>query len=132
MEQGVHRPRYPRTNRRGTVTIAPGETHTRVAVTLDGVSKGILVLADAFFPGWIASIDGKPARVLAVDVLYRGVEIPEGAKEVVFEYKPTQVRVGLIVSAICAVALLISVAVFVPSTIRHLKGESDVGYLTRR
>ncbi len=127
VEQGVPPPPLPADKSPGTVTIAPGETHTRVAVTLDGVSKGILVLADAFFPGWIASIDGKPARVLAVDVLYRGVEIPEGAKEVVFEYKPTQVRVGLIVSAICAVALLISVAVFVPSTIRHLKEDQTWG-----
>ncbi|MCC6152566.1 MAG: YfhO family protein [Candidatus Hydrogenedentes bacterium] len=121
VEQGVPPPPLPADKSPGTVTIAPGETNTRVTVTLDGVSKGILVLADAFFPGWVATIDGKPARVLAVDVLYRGVEIPEGAKEVEFEYKPSYVRIGLIISAICAAALIISAIALIPTSIRHFK-----------
>lgn len=121
IEQGVPPAPLPADKSPGTVAVQPTDSNTKVTITLDGVSKGILVLADAFFPGWKATIDGAPAGVLAVDALYRGVEIPEGAKEVVFVYDPPLVKIGMIASAIALAALLVSVAVLLPSTIRSLK-----------
>src|SRR5690606_36156743 len=85
LEQGVPPPPLPAEKSPGTVKVVPTESRTKVAVQLDGVSKGVLVLSDAYFPGWKARIDGESARVFPVDVLFRGVEVPEGAKLVEFE-----------------------------------------------
>jgi hypothetical protein len=126
IEQGVPPPPLAADKNPGTVQIEPTESNTSVSVTLDGVSKGILVLADAFFPGWTATIDGKETRVLAVDVLYRGVEIPEGAKKVVFKYDPPMVKFGLIVSGISLAVLLVGASVLVPSGIRDVKERRTV------
>lgn len=118
VEQGVPPPPLAADKSPGTATILPDESNTKIRIALDGVSKGILVLADAFFPGWKATVDGSPARVLAVDVLYRGVEVPEGAKEVVFEYDPPLVKLGLLVTAISLAVLLVAAVTLLPSTIR--------------
>ncbi len=118
LEQGVPPPPLSPDKNLGTVTIAPTTSTTKISIALDGVSKGILVLADAFFPGWKAAIDGKPARVIAVDLLYRGVEIPEGAQEVVFEYDPPLVKAGGIVSAIGLAIIMVGAIILLPSSLR--------------
>ena len=38
----------------------------------------LLVLADAFDPGWRASVDGAPGTLLRANVAFRGVLVPEG------------------------------------------------------
>ena len=48
----------------------------------------MLVLHETYYPGWVAEIDGKPARILRADVLFRGVEVPPGRRKVVFRYAP--------------------------------------------
>ena len=60
----------------------------RVDVEVDSVEPGVLVLHDAFYPGWIVEVDGKPARMLRANVLFRAVEVSEGRHRVVFTYAP--------------------------------------------
>jgi hypothetical protein len=127
LEQGVPPPPLPPESKPGTVTVVAPESNTKVSIVLDGTSKGILVLADAFFPGWEATIDGKPARVLPVDLLYRGVEVPAGAKEVVFQYDPPLVKAGAIVSAISLGTLIIGIVLLLPSLIRTMREQRNWG-----
>jgi len=127
VEQGVPPPPLPPDKEPGTVTIEPATSNSKVTVTLDGVSKGILVLADAYFPGWEARIDGESTRVFPADLLFRGVEVPEGATEIVFEYKPTLIIVGLVVSGLGILILLIGMTALVPSTLEGLKATQRWG-----
>jgi hypothetical protein len=60
----------------------------RVDVEVDSVEPGVLVLHDAFYPGWYVEVDGKPARMLRANVLFRAVEVSEGRHRVVFSYAP--------------------------------------------
>lgn len=60
----------------------------RVEAEVDSQQGGMLVLHETFYPGWVAEIDGKPARILRADVLFRGVEVPPGQRKVVFRYAP--------------------------------------------
>jgi hypothetical protein len=60
----------------------------RVDVEVDSVEPGVLVLHDAFYPGWFVEVDGKPARMLRANVLFRAVEVSEGRHRVVFTYAP--------------------------------------------
>ena len=48
----------------------------------------MLVLHETYYPGWVAEIDGQPARILRADVLFRGVEVPPGQRKVVFRFAP--------------------------------------------
>ncbi|HMI55454.1 MAG TPA: YfhO family protein, partial [Gemmatimonadaceae bacterium] len=41
-----------------------------------------LVVSENYYPGWIASADGKPARVGRADYALIGVELPQGARTI--------------------------------------------------
>jgi hypothetical protein len=55
---------------------------------------GMLVLSDAYYPGWVAQVDGKPAQIYATDLALRGVIVPAGTHTIVMRYEPTSVVVG--------------------------------------
>ncbi len=57
-----------------------------VTVHKTGSDPGVLVLADAWFPGWTASIDGLPAEVMRADAALRAVVVPGGDHEIHFVY----------------------------------------------
>lgn len=66
---------------------------------------GWLVLADAWHPGWSATVDGREARVLRADVGLRAVRLPPGEHAVVFRFRPPGAAPGLALAAL-ALALL--------------------------
>ena len=57
-------------------------------------AAGELVLADAYYPGWEAYVDGKPATIYPADVALRGVFVPAGTHTVTMEYSPESVTLG--------------------------------------
>ena len=67
---------------------------------------GLLVLADAWSPGWTATVDGAPAPVLRVGGLFRGVLLRKAANEVIFRYRPRGWTWGLRLGAVGLLALL--------------------------
>jgi hypothetical protein len=70
---------------------------------------GILVLADAFYPGWKVRVDGKEQKILRANYLFRSVELPAGNHKVEFIYDPQSFKVGLIFS-LGTVGLLLAVS----------------------
>jgi len=74
--------------------------------------RGFLLLADQYFPGWRATVDGVPTRILRANYAFRLVEVPAGESVVDFEYVPVGVWVGLAVSM---VAVLVALAVLIRS-----------------
>ena len=68
-----------------TVTALPGG-EVSVEVSVD--REALLVLADAWAPGWLAEVDGQEREVLRVGGLFRGVVLVPGEREVVFRYRP--------------------------------------------
>jgi hypothetical protein len=68
-------------------------------------AAGYLVTTDAYYPGWRAYLDGRPAEMLRANVAFRAVAVPAGAHEVSFRYEPGSVRLGLALSALSALAI---------------------------
>jgi hypothetical protein len=70
--------------------------------------RGLLVVSEVFYPGWYASIDGRPAPISRVDGILRGVVVPDGPSTVTFEYRPRSVRIGaaLSLAALLGTAIL--------------------------
>ena len=60
----------------------------RVEIAVETSAAAVLTLHDPWYPGWQVEVDGAPSRLLRVDLLFRGVEVPAGAKTVVFTYRP--------------------------------------------
>ncbi|HEY1636307.1 MAG TPA: YfhO family protein [Acidimicrobiales bacterium] len=69
-----------------------------------------LVLSDLSYPGWQATVDGRPARLDRVDYLLRGVPLPAGNHRVELSYHPSSWRVGWIVS-LAALAAVTAAAI---------------------
>lgn len=76
-------------------------------VEIDAVldAPGLVVLADAFYPGWKATVDGRSAPILATNHLFRGVAVPAGRHRVRFAYRPRSVAVGAGISLAALTAL---------------------------
>jgi hypothetical protein len=81
------------------------------SVRIEAESEGpaLLVVQDAFWPGWRAFVDGQETEILATDVLVRGVPWPGGRHALVMRYEPPEVRVGLVLSGVGAVVLVLLV-----------------------
>ena len=60
---------------------------------------GLLVLSDQWYPGWTATVDGKPAAILRGDVALRAVALSPGAHRLRFRYQPRWPLNGLAVFA---------------------------------
>ena len=63
-------------------------------------APGLVVLADSFYSGWHATVDGRAAAIVAVNCLFRGVPAAAGTHRVRFEYRPASLRYGLAISLV--------------------------------
>ena len=73
--------------------------------------KGLVVLADTWYPGWQAKLDGRPVRIWEVDGLVRGIEVPAGDHRIEIVYRPNSVLLGAVFSG---AALLAAIAAAFP------------------
>jgi hypothetical protein len=71
----------------------------RVAVTASLRCTGLVVLADTWFPGWRAEVDGRPAEILEVYGALRGVVAGAGTHRIEFRYRPASVSAGAAMTA---------------------------------
>jgi uncharacterized membrane protein YfhO len=60
--------------------------------------SGYLVLTDAYYPGWMATVDDKPVEVERADIMFRAVKIPAGQHRVELRYQPQSFSFGLLIS----------------------------------
>jgi len=76
------------------------ERFNRVLLEASADGPALLVLGDAYAPGWTALVDGSPAPVIPVDLMLRGVVVPAGRHRVELRYLPPGFAWG------CGLALL--------------------------
>ncbi len=77
----------------------------RVSAKVKMENDGTLILADTYYPGWKARINGKDVRIFRANCAFRAIKAPAGNDEVVFEFKPESFRVGLWVGIVSWLAL---------------------------
>jgi hypothetical protein len=76
-------------------------------VEADATGPALLVIADAWWPGWVAELDGAPIDILPADLLLRAVRFPAGRHRLVMRYDPPEVREGLWLSGLGLVLLVV-------------------------
>lgn len=99
------------------VESAPGHVHIRhyrdtfVEMHVESFGRTLLVMSDAYYPGWIATIDEQPVTIHRANFALRAISVPPGEHVVRFEYRPLSVRLGAAVSLATIAALLAAVLV---------------------
>jgi hypothetical protein len=82
----------------------------RVTVRAEADKPGLLILADQWYAGWKATVNGEEKPVVIANYALRGVAVPAGNSEVVFRYEPRSFTDGARLSAAAGLALLAWVA----------------------
>jgi uncharacterized membrane protein YfhO len=80
-----------------------------VVLSTESTSPAYLVLADTFYPGWQAAVDGAPAPIFPADVGFRAVAVPAGTHTVRFVYRPRSVGAGLLVAGVAVAAAVLMI-----------------------
>jgi hypothetical protein len=83
-----------------------GEDLNSLAIDLWSEREALLVVTDAWYPGWRATVNGRATPVAEVNAFQRGVRVPAGNSSVVMRYEPATVRVGIIVSLAALIAVV--------------------------
>ncbi len=78
-----------------------------VAIQVAASDDGILVLADSFYPGWKAFVDGKETRIVRANHFFRAVAFPRGEHWIEFRYEPQSFKLGLIISSLTLTCLVV-------------------------
>jgi hypothetical protein len=65
-------------------------------------ADGLVVVADTYYPGWKAFVDGAPVEIVPADVLFRAVRVPAGKHTIEFRYLPASFRIGVALFALSA------------------------------
>ncbi len=102
---------------------APNELHYDVVSD----KGGIVVFSEIYYPGWTATIDGRPAEIGRADYTLRALRVPAGSHKVVMEFRPTSITTT---EAIAYTAIALILLGFVASLAlllrrKHLEGSAN-------
>ena len=118
-----------------TADAAPGSAVYRevtpedVRVTVDTSTPALVVVRNSYDAGWSATVDGRPAPLLATDYLVQGVAVPAGRHEVRLVYRDDGVMWGMRLGLLVWVILLASIpaALFLERRSRRRRDRPAVG-----
>ncbi len=77
-------------------------------VQCDG--PALLVIKEAWYPGWTATVNGQPAPCQPANVWMRAVPVPAGHSQVVLQFHSTWLRLGVLLSLLGLSLLLVALS----------------------
>lgn len=86
------------------------------SLQVDCPVEAVLVLSEAWYPGWAVRVDGAPGDLLRANHLLQAVRLPAGKHQVEFSYRPRFLRLGF---ALAGLALLVPLGI---AAVRRRKG----------
>lgn len=89
--------------------------------TVNSPKGGVVVFSEIYYPGWTATVDGKPLQLGRVNYVLRAAFVPAGSHKIIMEFRPVSVKVTEAVADIAIAALaLLFIAAFI-LTMRKMK-----------
>jgi hypothetical protein len=64
------------------------------------VRPALMVVAESWYPGWRAALDGQPVNLLRANYLSQGVIVPQGTHTIELRYSPNAFNYGAIISSL--------------------------------
>ena len=89
------------------------EVPTRVTVSVQMKTPGLVVLADLWDKGWHAFWNGKAVPVLRTNHAVRGVLVPAGSGTLEFSYWPATFTWGLVLCSLAIAVIVVWVGCFI-------------------
>jgi len=74
----------------------------RVTIEAEMACRGMVILGDSYFPGWVAWVDGRRTPIHEAYTAIRGVVVDKGKHTIEMRYLPVSVIAGLILTLIGA------------------------------
>lgn len=92
----------------GRAGVVSGErwTDNRFSVVVRNSAAGMLIVSQAWFPGWKATVDHRSTPVIRADGLLQGVPVPAGTHQITLTYRTPGLRSGALLTLLMAVSLL--------------------------
>jgi hypothetical protein len=86
----------------------PHHEPNHVTIRAAMACRGMVILTDTWFPGWSASVDGRPARIEKAYGAFRGVVVEAGEHTIEMKYRPWSVFLGAALTALAAIIALLA------------------------
>ncbi len=83
-----------------------GNKEIALAVNLD--RPGIVVVSEAYYPDWKATVDGTPAEILRANHAFRALALTAGRHEIVMRYDTALLKEGATISVTALVATVLA------------------------
>jgi hypothetical protein len=90
----------------GTVEFVSDDPE-RIVLRVQATAPGFVLLADEYFPGWTATVNGEPRAIVRANHAFRLVEVPAGTSEVVFVYRPRSVLIGGVITLLAVIGCVV-------------------------
>lgn len=74
------------------------ESESSIDLQVDAIRPSYLVVADQFYPGWQATIDGTPVEIQRANCAFRAVAMPPGKHRVSMKFRSQSISQGMYLS----------------------------------
>ncbi len=91
---------------------------TRVSLSVSAPQAAHLILSDAWYPGWRATVNGAAAPIQRANLIFRALPVPAGDSSVIFSFEPRLWRAALYIG--CALWLITLLAALQPAWMRSI------------
>jgi len=115
-------PSLPRTDEPARPVIVERDEGTRLVLRTRDPRPRLLVLADQWYPGWVARVDGRPTPIYRANYVVRAIPVPAGDHTIIFSYAPASYRLG---RAISLLSLLVGLGLAVVLLVNRRRARSD-------
>ena len=76
------------------------ESNSKITIETHAPQPCLLVFTEAFYPGWRVWVDGKPAPLVAANLLFQGVALEPGHHRVTFAFRPLYLEIFALISVL--------------------------------
>jgi hypothetical protein len=73
-------------------------TSGQFSVVAQTPTPAFVVLAEVWYPGWTATINGAPAQILRANTAFMAVQVPAGESTITFQFASPLVTIGLTIT----------------------------------
>ncbi len=83
-------------------------THNNIQISASTDITGFLVLADSYYPGWNAFVNGVKSEILTVNLNQRAILIEKGNNIIEFKYIPKYFEIGKVISEVSMITAFLT------------------------
>jgi hypothetical protein len=91
-----------------------------LALDIEAPGRAFVVVADSYFPGWGATLDGAPVPIHRVNHMLRGVAVPAGSHRLAMTFTPEGWRAALPVTRVAMVAWVLAAIAWAGLVVRGI------------